>query len=59
MESLGEKHFTVTREEVMASSIYGDYGDVRDILELVEWIENQGELNRIYSTYESWNYIRN
>jgi len=55
--SLGETHFTVTREEVMAASIYGNYSSTQEIMELIEWLEEERNLHRVYSTDESWSYI--
>jgi hypothetical protein len=52
IENLGETHFGISREEIIASSIYND----RDLEATFELIEKQAEtkkLDRIYSTEES------
>lgn len=57
VEDLGKTHFTVTREEIMAASIYMNYGSTEEILKLIERIEDEEKLIRVYSTNEAWSYV--
>jgi hypothetical protein len=57
IQNLGLTHFGISREEIMASSIYND----KSLTDIFNIIENQTEslrLDRIYSTYESATYIK-
>ena len=57
IENLGTRHFGVSREEVMAASIYKD----KSVEYIFNMIENQAETNkldRIYSTDQSASYFK-
>jgi hypothetical protein len=57
IENLGKTHFGISREEIMASSIYND----KDLDAVFNQIEKQSEtnkLNRVYSTDEAAAYIK-
>ena len=57
LDHLGEVHFTLTREDIMFSQIYGKDTDV-DIFGEISRIEDERGLDRIYSTNNAWSYVR-
>jgi len=58
IKNLGESHFGISREEIMASSIYNDK-DLDSVLNLIEKQSETNKLDRIYSTDETAAYIKN
>jgi hypothetical protein len=56
IENLGKTHFGISREEIMAASIYNDKS-LQTIFNLIEKQAEINKLNRVYSTNEAAAYL--
>jgi hypothetical protein len=56
LDELGTKQFSVTREGIMFSQIYGS-NQGGNVFDTIKRIENEKGLDKIYSTNDAWFYI--